>query len=179
MGGRVSGLRIAEDRPRVSPATRQKCGTEFVPRAGLLFISSSSFFSLSTANSPHASRADPGSRLQESQSSGNDGLRGEEERQKRDVYCEGIYAYNAIYSLPSLSAEASSPFPPVRSPFFPAEGEKRSPLFHRFFPARVMLRFSSLFSSSSLSCSSSSNSLSFSSFLERIRGIYQRGVSPP
>lgn len=46
----------------------------------------------------------PSSRLQGNQSSGNDGLRGEEERQKRAARIAERYAYNAIYS-PSLSTE--------------------------------------------------------------------------
>lgn len=117
-----------------------------------------SLFFFSTANSPHASRGSWAPVY--NQSSGNDGLRGEGERQKR-VYCgEDIYAYNAIYSSVSV---CRSIHPPLQLSI------KKNP--HLFF-------FASLRPSRSFSLPSpplSPLSLPFLSSLWCIWGIYQRG----
>lgn len=112
------------------PATRQKCGTEF---AGFLFILFPSFFSLQIARMHHARI--PGSRLQGSQSSGNDGLHGEEEKRKRATCIAEGYAHNAIYSPVSVREEA--PCPPLTHLSSILRREKLSPLSPRFSCGRI------------------------------------------
>lgn len=79
--------------------------------------------------------ADP--RLQGNQSSGNDGLRREEERQKRAACIAERYVYNVIY-FPSLSAEI-----PILS--FNPPSRKTSSLFLRFSSLESLYSHSSLF----------------------------------
>lgn len=109
---------------RTYPATRQKCETELVGPFILFFF---------RCKQPACITQIPGSHLQGSQSSGNDGLRGGEEKQESTAYMVEKYTCIMLFILSSLSAKVyvSSSSPSSSSSMIPSSlhGGEASPLF--------------------------------------------------